>query len=71
MHMPQNDCLWLRHQHFIFLSFCRGQKGEGGVSFRGDSRWLGLARDADKDFLACMTTSHNIIFAGLSFGDIG
>ena len=48
---------------------CRGQRGEGGVSFRGDGRWLGLARDPRRDLLACLTASSSLIFADFSFPD--
>ena len=51
------------------VTLCRGQTCEGDLSFRGDSRWLGIARDPDRDFLACMTTSQSLIFADISFPD--
>ena len=42
-----------------------GEAGRG-VSFRGDARWLGLAKAAGQDVVAAMTASSNLYVAEFS-----
>ena len=39
-----------------------------GITFRGDSRWMGLAKASGQDVLAGMTQACQLYFAELAVG---